>query len=109
MITHNTPRATGEVAHTPTPYIVREDNSIASDDWGTIAHVCPGANKAIQAQMDATAAFIVRACNSHAALVEALEDCLSLIDGQYPDGTNTSCVQRTKDEARAALAQARNS
>lgn len=39
-------------------------------------------------------------------LLDALRDSLSLLIGQFPDGTNTSCVQRTIDAARAAIAEA---
>ena len=52
------------------------------------------------AERTANAAFIVRACNNHDALLEALEGLYGAID---------SCVEltpRTLDKARAAIAAA---
>ncbi len=39
-------------------------------------------------------------------LLAALKDTLSLVVGQFHDGTNTTCVQRTIDSARTAIAKA---
>lgn len=62
---------TGQAAHTPTPYRVL-DGAITCEqvnDYGNFIVV--SCDRERTAQDDATLAFIVRACNSHDALVEA--------------------------------------
>lgn len=72
--------------HTPTPYIVHyntdeNQHCIVSEErtdsqWNRVVAVVGQAGKApqhITKENEANAAFIVRACNAHDALVEALE------------------------------------
>ena len=71
----------------------------------------------LEAQCEATAAFIVRACNSHAALVEALKSIVHNVDSgdsilrwsaRYSSENELdSDDQGTLDAARAALKLAR--
>lgn len=69
---HSQPPATSEVAHTPTPYFENGPHHLqAQGEPGDVrprvlAQFTPYAT-------DETRAFIIRACNSHAALVETLE------------------------------------
>ena len=104
-------------AHTPTPWKVIKGGVIIyaqRNPGGRKTYLAdvsqdPGINQSI-----ANAAFIVRACNSHAGLVAALEqavtemddvlDHLSRMDFQKP----YTCTLRTAlDQARAALAAAK--
>ena len=52
---------------------------------------------------EANAAFIVRACNSHAALVAALEQVCFVLTDEYGANATWPCI----DQARAALAAAK--
>lgn len=83
--------------HTPTPWHVSPLDSsrymVCHDDGFVIATVSPEGNRTL-----ANAAFIVRACNSHAQLVAALER-LAAAGEKY--GWDVS-------EARAALASAQS-
>lgn len=72
MKTHNTPRATGEDAHTPTPYSLHTAYDCRySPAVEEIVIIGQGAGiakmlKSGRSGLDpANAAFIVRACNSH--------------------------------------------
>ena len=57
---------------------------------------------------DANAAFIVRACNSHGALLEALTDCIETICTYQDRGSrdDRENLNRAETQARAAIAQA---
>ena len=73
----NTAR-TGQAAHTPTPWIIA--SQIAGEgiwiesEGDEPEEICKvSAETTGEKEAKANAAFIVRACNSHAALVEALE------------------------------------
>ena len=79
MNTTKTPRAVGQTAHTPTPW-----HAESAPDSGIIfirnhpsevalAYIRKGAPDDF-----ANAAFITTACNSHAAIVEALRNLLSV-------------------------------
>lgn len=113
---HNAPR-TGNYAHTPTPYsaepyrrgdltgfLVRSAIPMQAGELGQVVAECRfGLNT------EANAAFIVRACNSHAALVAALEAVTSQADAQFKAGDRHATFNRqTIDSLRAALAAARN-
>lgn len=120
MKTHNTPRATGNAAHTPTPWRYTIDLSLADEasaivtapDGSTVAIVVANGDAALSAA--ANAAFIVRACNSHDALVEALAETtealkearryLSLGDRDAMRAYTETGEVQTK--ARAAIAKA---
>lgn len=117
-------RALPVAAHTPTPYFVGENAngfvglSIQFAD-GRIAHICHDHD--IDDEARATAAFIVRACNSHAALVEALEQALvagELIAAHFDPGPipaheptqadlDFGNWEYVRQQARAALALAK--
>lgn len=114
--TTNSPR-TGNDAHTPTPwhtdgrsivaaptsYLFPTGNKIGEVYWNSVQQNSP----------EADAAFIVRAVNSHAALVAALEDILPRYEAAIRD-TDNGFGQPLPSEvcalaqARSALAAARN-
>ena len=65
--------------HTPTPYTIEADTdpiTIIGKDEEVVAHC--GSNEIPSNQRDA--AFIVRACNAHDALVTALESLMRCSD-----------------------------
>lgn len=73
MSTNPKPRAAGEAAHTPTPWQAMPSGRIVHEyvprgcravQCTSVAEVCDGFGQ----PKAANAAFIVRACNSHAAL-----------------------------------------
>jgi len=74
------PHAAGKAAHSPLPWSVRASRNdegygllICDEDQTILAGMDTWLGPTPEAEMEANAAFIVRACNSHAALVEALE------------------------------------
>lgn len=72
--------------HTPLPWYTETDVDILDANGMTVCSTLePESNVATQADYD-NAAFIVKACNSHAALVEALEALLNL--GEYDGDGN---------------------
>ena len=69
-----------EAKHTPTPWNVAAYNGsfeIVTDSWD-VASGSIGDRGPIRNAEDA--AFIVRACNSHDALVEALKECADRLE-----------------------------
>lgn len=89
-----------QVSHVPTPW--------TSEISGALANVRAANGVAVVFGLgQLEAAFIVRACNSHAALVEALKECsfrlatLVAASGDFSD-INASAL----DKAQAALALA---
>lgn len=103
-------------AHTPTPW-VRDPRSgrttmVYSDDatGSAIADCAPSMVHRSQAECEANAAFIVRACNAHDELVEALSALLSLHGTPHQDEwLNPQAfkfAQDVTDKARAALSKA---
>lgn len=88
------------VAHTPTPWQVATHDTnrrIVDKDWHS---VCIATPKPSKPESWANAAFIVRAVNSHAALVAALQ---SIADSGHLE----SCNDTIRDRALAALALAK--
>lgn len=94
----------------PVPFVIRHEDEthvpqsfILSDD-GRVALLRGEARKA-------NAAFIVRACNSHAALVEALENILvtaEYLDRKYSTHSTAGRLSHNiQVQARAALALAK--
>ena len=81
--------------HTPTPWFATDLRQVRSHVGFVALTSGSDFNVAIE---EANAAFIVRACNSHDALVAALRD---IADAVY--GTDTA---RLRARARAALAAA---
>lgn len=121
-LTEQSPAA-GEAAHTPTPWqLTPIDNAIRGRIYWVTApargHLkkifiadagfdVDGANTRKEA--DANAAFIVRACNSHDALVEALaeaEIALATIECQDTNQASKN-LRFAKERATRALPQAR--
>jgi hypothetical protein len=111
MTTQHDTNAAGEAAHTFTLCQVPAlDGSVAiahemETDGHTVAHIYPDTGEDY-------AAFIVRACNSHAALVDALEVASKhlqfLCDNLIDDETAAhSVASEVCQQARAALAQAK--
>ena len=90
------PHAAGKAAHTPTPWSVRASRNdegygllICDEDQTILAGMDTWLGPTPEAEMEANAQFIVRACNSHAALVEAVERLLNQVTGPaqvYGDG-----------------------
>lgn len=105
MSTPNQPPAAGQAAHTPLPWRVRSHPELGSFIEAKIegkpyGQEILGEDYFPHLDRGADCAFIVLACNSHAALIEALENLLAdweRVHGAVP-----------KDhEARAALAAAK--
>lgn len=61
--------------HTPTPWKLTEPDRIEQEGFGMIC-----TTRGDNWQAPANAAFIVRACNSHDALVKALERTVLLLE-----------------------------
>jgi hypothetical protein len=92
--------------HTPTPWYTELDRSIRADDGDGHVALLAGSDFNVATE-EANAAFIVRACNAHDALVAALRE---LIDDADNSGVTAHFKGRGFDEsiekARAALAKA---
>lgn len=70
---------------------------------GTVGGQCAGEEKA-------TAAFIVRACNAHDDLVEALELAVQYVGKGVAEGAYDGCImpgEKALDAIEAALAKAK--
>lgn len=97
--------------HTPTPYHVGEGKAsiIIYDSRGNaIADAKTFHGKHEDGQAEANAAFIVRACNSHAELLEALETLLKQYDILLDELTEEEFSGYPEViAARAALAKAK--
>jgi len=115
--------------HTPTPWIVYEGNAPSKDCPGIEApdvmfsvviwgdhedpYDCCGVQGRTIEEARANARFIVRACNVHEELVEALKDVLAVLDhlAQSAVTKDGYAIRYSSDGpvgiARAALAKAR--
>lgn len=96
--------------HTPTPWRLPKvpaeapDATIVCDaDGGSIADCTPAGPWIPEEQAEANAAFIVRAVNSHDALVKAIHDYLAVFD--RCGGSESVSAQEFAD-ARAAMGAA---
>lgn len=109
-------RKSGEAAHTPTPYVVSKQyrsNDQLPHYWDVCTVREDGADTVYETVAEnlseQDAAFIVRACNSHAALVEALKAILNdhakCVACEQPGFLTDLQVE----QASAALAQAQES
>lgn len=124
MTTETQPAArTGQAAHTPTPWHVEEQtNSVGQLLYfrvehpgrpyrGTVCHVFPAEHIGgiTESEARANAEFIVRACNSHAALVAALSVLVAAHDDQLfvCGDDDAEYAGRILREAIAALADAK--
>lgn len=96
-----------ETKHTPTPYRaeISDRLSDSSDCWvidseaGSIAEMmCPADVE------EATAKFIVRACNSHDDLVEAVKEAIAYFE-EVEEYANYDC-HTISEKLRATLAKA---
>ena len=83
------PHAAGKAAHTPGPWSVRASRNdegygllICDEDQTILARMDTWLGPTPEAEMEANAAFIVRACNSHAALVDALQRMVHPMAGE---------------------------
>lgn len=101
------PRAVGQTAHTPTPWRVNLDSVISESGL----HICAVDGYGMTGEQNAAnRAFIVTACNSHAALVKALtgaEKALTKALPHCPADTDAHFVGEWLGEVRAALAAAK--
>jgi hypothetical protein len=88
--------------HTPTPWAAYETGAIFAQTYS-------GPVLVAKAETPEDAAFIVQACNSHAALVEALthaeKQFTALLQGHIPGNHRGALLEtdRTRDVIRAAL------
>jgi len=109
------PHAAGKAAHTPTPWSVRASRNdegygllICDEDQTILAGMDTWLGPTPEAEMEANAAFIVRACNSHEALLAfaktfALWDSKGIIKTLAPYEGNEGGL---RELARAALQSA---
>ena len=92
--------------HTPTPWHYDIDDEFAGlcihSEYGCIAQLCQTPD--VDAESIATAAFIVRACNTHAQLVAALEYIVKFSGPLAGRGTE---YEMALEQARAALSAAK--
>jgi hypothetical protein len=115
--------------HTPTPYTIHHFvGSESPQAWGLleieelgdhIRDLREREQEGAERAADATRDFVALACNSHAALVEALEDCQAVMDaagsqivtGGYISPEELEAIAKQLHEyamkARAALAAAK--
>lgn len=124
------PTAAGEAAHTPLPFSLRVIGGsadlllysesahypiariLAGDALVEPALALSGDTEEAGVELKANAELIIRAVNSHAALVAALEnidrDLTTLLCGRSLDSTTLAFreVRKNRDSARAALKQA---
>lgn len=110
--------------HTPTPWHTVEsdplDHTLGQKFYKTLKigsgrgtldtepfHIVADAGYSKSIQVKLNAAFIVRACNLHAELVEALDDVLSMLDEWDSGFTKPGEEFRAVTEARSVLVKAR--
>lgn len=96
-------------AHTSTPWHLGSDKLTVFADCGQIIRE-PATGKFLQAPVDvemANAAFIVRACNSHDELVEALKQVMGWISNWSPNfETDEDWQTVAKPQILSAIAKA---
>jgi hypothetical protein len=102
-------RVMSDTKHTPTPYFVSERDGV---DINFIhpnkrEYMVARAFVGIKNDAEANAAFIVRACNCHDELVEALEKLLDLDWQILAQCDRDNSVNPRLAKARSALAKAR--
>lgn len=95
--------------HTPTPWAKTESFQIVKPQGNTaleLADICYVGDEAVA---EANAEFIVRACNAHDELVEALQKCLESAHAADSNVLHSfgSLVKAIQHYARPALAKAR--
>lgn len=116
--------STTNTAHTPTPWVYehRQGNSKGNTSawsllgfWGADhAHICgeSGWDGGFVEPSEADRAFILRACNSHDALVAALQSCRVALSalaahpafhGEAPEFNEGGLGRESLKKARAAL------
>ena len=98
------------MTHTPTPWTVEPGDSILKILSGghRIADVGDAPYwQRFTAEHEANAAFIVRACNAHDALVAALDEMLTSHSMENVGVKASMCRLNAKKQARAALARAK--
>ena len=112
QIAEQTAPSVSGASHTPTPWnlgytgrcILREIPGMCDGEDGYAVAITSAHSLLTPSEAKANAAFIVRAVNSHDALVRALEEMIEVYwgdgDGELPE---PHCIQN----ARAALASAR--
>lgn len=97
-----------EIKHTPLPWQYNYDDVLASEYADDLICNCEWRDE----EGKANAAFIVRACNSHYELLEALKDTLSALGNFYDsdnDNRNDPMMQsigKTMDKASNAIKKA---
>lgn len=75
-----------EPRHTPTPWKVRQDDQqlLITGDYETIIARLDIWKNEGKKQMEANAAFVIRAVNSHEALIESIQGLLAIIKDDLP-------------------------
>lgn len=100
------PHAASQAAHTPTPWRLDRSGSYAHKDVVTDTDLICRAFSDQGINGDANAAFIVRACNSHAALVEALSNLTAACESAL-NFTRKTVSGPVREHRITAIAQAR--
>ena len=96
------------MSHTPGPWIA-EGGSVFSDDaTGSIVATCDGFRYAPRPKSEvlANAEFIVRVCNSHAAMLEALKDAQESLGYLYPEKFDDAIHEAKWTQRMNAIQQA---
>lgn len=93
--------------HTPTPWY-KDGRAIVTEPRIPEIEicVCTADSEVNEQESQANAAFIVRACNSHALLVEALKEAWALIDGMRKPGINLYVEESLVNKCQQALQKA---
>ena len=98
-------------AHTPLPWKLHDGGAAITDSEGRLISSCYQVPKRTLFEEKANAAFIVRACNSHYELLEAVEGLLRLVDilGQSQIQNQRDRLEYRKEvlAGQAAIAKAR--
>ena len=100
--------------HTPT--VFQDDPKHTPISWNTSEVIARGGSRGwlvfdpsgdrICLTDETTAKFIVKACNSHADLLEALEELVDIVDGAREEGYD-NIDYFTTQPARTAIAKAK--
>jgi len=89
--------------HTPTPWDLRSRSITVKDNGEDIVAEANGGLSGTIGEAVANAAFIVQACNSHAALVAAAEKFLDLCPRMNEDDPVAPALFDACEQALAAL------
>ena len=91
--------------HTPGPWEIRDNQEIIVREGGGTVRLIAQCHAGHSPERSANAAYIVRACNSHEELLQALKVLLDHTEEQYPHFESIRGIN-DKEKARAAIANA---